>query len=48
MQSDGAGGINWKGDDFVVARTRTLDSAIDYAKGLADILMFKVLHIAPS
>ena len=47
MESDGAGSLNWDGDDFLVARTRTLDSAMDYAKGLADILLFKVLQIAP-
>ncbi len=47
MQSDGSGGIKWDGDDFIVARTRTLDSALDYAKGLADVLLFKVLQISP-
>jgi hypothetical protein len=49
MQSDGAGGINWKSDDgFIVVRTQTLESAVDYAKGLADILLFEVLQIAPT
>jgi hypothetical protein len=48
MQSGGTHGINFDGDDFLVARTRTLDSAKDYAKGLADILLFKVIQIAPS
>lgn len=45
---DIAGEIDWNGDDFLVARTATLDSAITYSKDLSDILGLKVLQLQKS
>ena len=45
METNASGGINFQGDDFIVARAATAESAEEYAKGLADILKFRVLRI---
>jgi hypothetical protein len=45
MTADGAG-IDWNGEEFLVARSATLESAWNYAKGLAEILWFRVPQIA--
>ena len=45
---DANGNVNWDGDDFIVARTNTLDAAANYSQGLADILKFKVLQLKKS